>query len=114
MWELINKINGKCSDKTSIIDRLTVNNIKYTQGRDIANNFAKYFSTVGKDFANKTKPSQTPLSDYLKKIKINPNTMYFQPASVEEVSKVISELKPKTSSGYDNISNKLLKQLHPV
>ena len=114
MWELINKINGKCSDKTCIIDKLTVNNIKYTQGREIANSFAKYFSTVGKDFAKKTMSSQTPLSDYLKKIKKNPNTMYFQPASEEEVSKLISKLKPKTSSGYDNISNKLLKQLHPV
>ena len=114
MWEMINKINGKCSDKTCIIDRLTVNNIKYTTGKDIANNFAKYFSTVGKDFTNKTMPSQTPLRDYLNKIQKNSKTMYFQPASVEEVSKVISELKPKTSSGYDNISNKLLKQLHPV
>ena len=114
MWELINKINGKCSDKTCIIDKLSVNNIQYTKGKDIANNFAKYFSTVGKDFANKTMPPQTPLSDYVKKIQKNPKTMYFQPASVEEVSKVISGLKPKTSSGYDNISNKLLKQLHPV
>ena len=75
MWELINKINGQCSDKTCIIDKLTVNNIKYTQGREIANNFAKYFSTVGKDFAKKTMPSQTPLSDYLNKIKKNSNTM---------------------------------------
>ena len=111
---MINKINGKCSDKTCIIDKLSVNNIKYTKGKDIANTFAKYFSTVGKDFANKTMPPQTPLSDYVKKIQNNSKTMYFQPASVEEVSKVISGLKPKTSSGYDNISNKLLKRLHPV
>ena len=114
MWELINKINGKCSDKTCIIDKLSVNNIKYTKGKDIANTFAKYFSTVGKDFANKTMPPQTPLSDYVKKIQKNSKTMYFKPASVEEVSKVISGLKAKTSSGYDNISNKLLKWLHPV
>ena len=114
MWELINKINGKNNDKTCIIDKVTINNIKYTQGRDIANNFAKYFSTVGRDFANKTMPPQTPLQNYLKKIHRNAKTMYFKPASVEEVSKLISGLKPKTSSRYDNISNKLLKQLHPV
>ena len=114
MWELINRINGKSNDKTSIIGHLTVENIKYTQGKDIANNFAKYFSTVGKDFANKTMPPETPLQNYQNKIDRNPKTMYFKPASVDEVSKLISELKPKTSSGYDNISNKLLKQLRPV
>ena len=114
MWDLINKINGKCHDKTCIIDKLTVNNIKYTQGRDIANYFAKYFSTVGKEFANKTMPPQIPLHDYLKKINKSVKTMYFQPATIDKVSKVISGLKPKTSSGSDNISNKLLKQLHPI
>ena len=114
MWELINKINGKSNDKTCIIDKLTIDNIKYTQGREIANNFAKYFSTIGKELANKTMPSQTPLQNYLRKLHRNAKTMYFKPASVEEVSQLISGLKPKASSGYDNISNKLLKQLHPV
>ena len=114
MWELINKINGKSNDKTCIIDKLTIDNIKYTQGKEIANNFAKYFSTIGKEPANKTMPSQTPLHNYFKKLHRNAKTMYFKPASVEEVSQLIANLKPKTSSGYDNISNKLLKQLHPV
>ena len=66
MWELINKINGKSNDKTCIIDKLTIDNKKYTQGKEIANNFVKYFSTIGKELANKTMPSQTPLHNYLK------------------------------------------------
>ena len=40
--------------------------------------------------------------------------MFFEPASVEEVSNLINALKPKNSSGYDDISNRLLKELHPV
>ena len=40
--------------------------------------------------------------------------MFFEPASVEEVSRLINTPKPKNSSGYDDISNKLLKTLHPV
>ena len=59
-------------------------------------------------------PPQIQLQNYLRKLHKNTKTMYFKPASVEEVSKLISGLKPKTSSGYDNISNKLLKQLHLV
>ena len=93
MWELINKINGKTNDKTCIIEQINVDNIKYSQGKDIANNFAKYFSTIGKDFADKTMPSHTPLQTYLRKLTRDPKTMYFKPASVEEVSRLISELK---------------------
>ena len=114
MWDMINKINGKISDKTCIIDHLKVNNIKYFTGRDISNQFANYFANVGKEFAMKTEPPKVPLKDYLGKMQHNTNTMFFNPASVEEVSKIINALKPKNSSGYDDISNKLLKLLHPV
>ena len=114
MWDMINKINGKISDKTCIIDHLKVNNIKYFTGRDISNQFAKYFSNVRKEFAMKTEPAKVPLKDYLSKMQQNTNSIFFNPASVEEVSKIINALKPKNSSGYDDISNKLLKSLHPV
>ena len=67
MWEMINKINGKVHDKTCMIDYLKIDNIKYTKSKDITNQFAKYFSPVGKQFTMKTKPSKTSLKDYLKK-----------------------------------------------
>ena len=50
MWKMINKINGKINDKTCVIDHLKINNIKYHTGKDISNQFAKYFSNVGKTF----------------------------------------------------------------
>ena len=74
----------------------------------------KYFSSVGKNFALKTEPSKNPSKNYLNKIPANCTSMFFGPASVEEVSRLINNLKPKNSSGYDDISNKLLKTLHPV
>ena len=114
MWEMINRINGKLNDKTCIVDYLQINNKKYSTGKEITNQFAKYFSSIGKKFAMKTEPSKVTLTDYLNKMPSNPNTMFFKPVSVEEVSKVINSLKPKNSSGYDGISNKLLKSLHPV
>ena len=114
MWEMINKINGKINDKTCVIDYLKVNNIKYLTGQDITNQFAKYFCSVGKNFALKTEPSKNPLKNYLNKIPANCTSMFFEPPSVEEVSRLINNLKPKNSSGYDDISNKLLKTLHPV
>ena len=114
MWTLINKINGKINDKTCIIDYLKVNNIKYLMGKDISNQFGKYFSSVGKEFALKIEEPKTPLQNYLDKIQINPECMFFEPASLQEVFNIIHSLKPKNSSGYDDISNKFLKELHPV
>ena len=114
MWNLINKINGKINDKTCIIDYLKVNNIKYLMGKDIANQFGKYFASVGKEFALKIEEPKTPLYKYLNKIQTNSKCMFFEPTSLQEVSNIIHSLKPKNSSGYDDISNKLLKELHPV
>ena len=114
MWTLINKINGKINDKMCVIEYLKVNNIKYFMGKDISNQFGKYFSSVGKEFALKIGEPKTPLQNYLDKIQINPKCMFFEPASLQEVSNIIQSLKPKNSSGYDDVSNKLLKELHPV
>ena len=114
MWTLINKINGRINDKTCIIDYLKVNNIKYLSGKDISNQFGKYFSSVGKEFALKIGEPKIPLQNYLKRIPINPKCMFFEPVTMQEVSNIIQSLKPKHSSGYDDISNKLIKELHPV
>ena len=114
MWTLINKINGRINDKTCIIDYLKVNNIKYLSGKDISNQFGKYFSSVGKEFALKIGEPKIPLHNYLERIPINPKCMFFEPVTVQEVSNIVQSLKPKHSSGYDDISNKLIKELHPV
>ena len=114
MWTLINKINGRINDKTCIIDYLKVNNIKYLMGKDISNQFGKYFSSVGKEFALKIGEPKIPLQNYLERIQINPKCMFFEPVTLQEVSNIIQSLKPKHSSGYDDISNKLIKELHPV
>ena len=114
MWTLINKINGRINDKTCVIDYLKVNNIKYLSGKDISNQFGKYFSSVGKEFALKIGEPKIPLQNYLERIPINPKCMFFEPVTMQEVSNIIQSLKPKHSSGYDDISNKLIKELHPV
>ena len=68
MWEMINKINGKIKDKSCVIDYLKIDNIKHHTGKEISNQFAKYFSSVGKNFALKTETPKNPLKNYLNKI----------------------------------------------
>ena len=43
-----------------------------------------------------------------------PNTMYATPTTPIEIDKIIKKLANKSSSGYDQISNQMLKWLRPV
>ena len=56
-------------------------------------------------------PSTKCIDYYLAKIKCNDKSIFFTPCTTAEISKIIKGLKPKTSSGYDDISNKILKEL---
>ena len=47
LWEIINKVIGKTSDKGGIINYIRVNDVDILNEKEIANEFGKYFSTVG-------------------------------------------------------------------
>ena len=53
MWDLINDVIGKASDKSSVISHIKIDQIEILNEKAIANEFGKYFSTVGKEFANR-------------------------------------------------------------
>ena len=114
LWELINKINKKTVDKSTLITKIKKDNIIYQAGSDVSNILAKHFATIGKTYAEKIGQSVTPLKDYLNKIPNNNNSMYILPTCENEVSKLIEQLPNKKSRGYDKINNCLLKELRPV
>ena len=114
LWQLINKVSGRTNDKSSSINCLSVNGIKEYTGEQIANTLAKYFANVGKTFADKIpKPTQS-ISSYLEFLQKNSVSLFFTPSTKNEIQKLITELPPKRSSGPDNISNVLLKELAPI
>ena len=77
----------------------------------ISNELATYFVNVGPKYANAIKKPDKNISDYLKKIKRNENSIFLSPTTPVEIIKLISNLPNKTSSGYDQLNNKLLKEL---
>ena len=114
LWALINEQIKKTSHKKDIITKIRLDQTEYTQGTEICNAFGRHFSTIGKKFAQKIKKSKHDLDYYCKKIPTNNNSMYMKPTSPEEINNIIRTLANKSSHGYDKISNKLLKELHPV
>ena len=114
LWEIMNKILKCENNKTNIIDCLEIENIKCHEAQEIANEFGKHFSNIGKLYANKTKIPEKNIDYYISKIDQNEKSMFLSPTTVHEVGIVIDKLKNKHSSGHDNISNYLIKRLKNV
>ena len=111
---MINKLIKKMANKTTILSKLVYKIKEYTSGKDICDILAKHFSTVGKTYANNIKSSTKGLIYYCNKIPLNNNSLYFNPTNMVEISNIINNLANKSSYGYDQISNKLIKELRPV
>ena len=87
------------------------NNV-YTESYDIANKFNEFFTAVGPTLSSKIHcNSQNTYKSYLKRCITS--TFEFDIITNEDVLKIIKLLTAKSSSGHDNISTKLIKQIAP-
>ena len=109
---MINRITNKATNKTTLIEYLKIDNIEIHNAKEISTEFAKYFSAIGKKYANKIDPSDTSIQTYINNIIDNPTTIYLNPTNRSELTTLIHSLPNKTSRGYDDISNVMLKTLH--
>ena len=112
LWQLINKVCGKTSNKTNIITNIKVNNIDYYSSNTICNLFGDYFANVGKNVAKKIPTPRQRIDKYNDKIIRNRNTsLYLFPTNSTETLRLIKHLPNKTSLGHDEINNLLLKKI---
>ena len=112
LWKLINKLTDKTNDKTNIVEYLKLENQDIYEEKTIAEEFAKHFSSVGNTYAKKIPSPQLSINHYLEQIPNNEQTIFMRPTSIMEIARIIHQLPNKHSSGYDNLSNILLKQLN--
>ena len=75
--------------------------------------FNNYFSSIGERISASIGNTQeiNPI-DYLKDINVS-DSLFLLPASEEEVIEIAMSIKSKSSTGHDEISNKLLKLIIP-
>ena len=113
LWKTMNKTIGKTNDKSTAINEIIVKTTSITNPRSISNKFCSYFSTVGKSFTDKIPKNKQNINDYLNMIRMNRESVFFNPTNEEEIERIIRKLPNKKSSGHDNIDNVLLKELSP-
>ena len=111
MWQTINNITKNVNDKTCLIDYIKVDNILYTEAKQISNKFGNYFASIGKKVATKGGNSQIKITDYISKIENQPKSIFLTPCDCSEIKSLINKLPNKSSSGHDKVSNTLLKEL---
>ena len=83
--------------------------ITIDQPHQIADYFNNFFSTVGERTSQSVEQFTDPLN-YMQNINIT-NSFFLYPTSAKEVFDTIMCMKSKYSTGYDNLSNILIKQI---
>ena len=77
-----------------------------SDSKQIAEAFNDFFVNIG----DTGLLNANPIADFEQYMPAKPNcSLIFQSVTVDNVNRIIDSLKPKTSSGVDNISNKLIK-----
>ena len=77
-----------------------------SEPKQIANAFNDFFISIG-DGGLLNAKTKNHFNQYMPR-KTN-CTLSFEPITVDTISRIINDLKPKTSTGVDSVSNKLLK-----
>ena len=89
--------------------------VKVTDKKLIAEGFNKYFSTIGTNLAA-TIEQQSGVNldfDHKTNVKVSDGVFKFQEVDTETILSIIRSLKNQNSSGVNNISNLLLKEIAP-
>ncbi len=70
--------------------------------------FNNYFSNIAKITNQNVPQTNNHYTDYL--YIPRQKSMYVEPVETVELINIVSKMKPKTSSGHDNIPTKIIKQ----
>ena len=111
LWGLINETIKKTKHRGSIIPFITANSIKLNKAKEIANSFGEFYSTLGSEFAKRILPGTTIIENYISRIPNQLSNLALNGTTAPEVEHLINQLLNRSSHGYDDISNTMLKSL---
>ena len=112
-WETIKTAINKRRHKPKYPDYFTKNTENIFDKTDIANEFNKYFTSIGPELANSLDSNGKPsFSSYL-----GPRVQSrftFRSTSTEEITRLIDNLPSKHSAGVDGVSSVMLKFVNSI
>ena len=115
-WAILREVISKTKTKVTPPNYLTVvneNNFStlLENNEIIAEHFNNYFATVGLRTSESISDLHTcdPL-DFMSSISVI-DSLFLSPTSIQEIINISMSIKSKSSTGYDNLSNKLVKSI---
>ena len=114
LWQLVNQVINKIQKKSQVIESLKVDNLLRYSPKEITTGFCDHFANVGKTYADKVKTPRVLVEMYTMKINMSTSSLFLTPTDTGGIRSLIMNLPAKNSSGYDGISNNLLKKLCPI
>lgn len=103
-WREINSVLGRVRKSNSITKVMRADGSLALSKDAVADCFNEYFSTVGAKLADQVDPSEFQMSRRLVQ-----SSIFCYPVTEAEVLRMIEGLDAGKSTGYDDISNRLLK-----
>jgi hypothetical protein len=109
-WKLLNSLLGHSNKKNVLTNIFSINGSLTSNETLIADKLNAFFSNIGHQYASKI-PDTDP-NAYFVFLVNPPNCQFsFRRVTEQDVCKIISNFKPKNSSGDDNLSLKVLKSI---
>ena len=105
MWSNINCILGK--KHSSINTTIKLDGILVAEPETIANSFNSYFNSIPITLSDTINDNLTTFESYLDNQ--IPESENFHQTSINEITKIIKNLKNSNSVGWDNIPTNILK-----
>ncbi len=107
-WSVLKQAIGKRNDTSNLPQTFKVDNTNISDESEIADNFNKYFSNIGKTTSDNVPKTRAKFTDYMKTPLVN--SIFLETIEPDQVIEITNKLKPKLSAGPDEISSKLLKE----
>ena len=110
-WKVLKNIINSNNQKNHTTT-YTINDSVTSDHKIISEAFNNYFSSLGSKLASEINLTNVSIENYLT-YKHN-SSFSFTAVSHCEVNKIVMDMSSKNSSGYDNISPKLIKSIAPL
>ena len=110
-WQKLNHLLGRDKSPKSPSHFNDTDDTKITDPVEIASKFNEFFTGIGPSLASKIPPPNN--TDFNSRNEFNEHNIFLSPTTVQEITDIVSALKPSNSCGEDGISSKLLKDIIP-
>jgi hypothetical protein len=110
LWTILKQAIGKQRNKSNFPSTFTINNKQVSVKSEITESFNNYFSNIGIATSQNIPKSKQSYTNYLNRSIGISNSIFIEPVDSSYIIETANKLKPKLSSGHDEISTKLLKE----